>query len=199
MIMPRANMCAVLLDYTTIAICGGTVNPRQHTSACEKFDLTSHAFSPLPDMIEPRSNHATVHYRGNIVALGGCSTVNSSQCEQFDPVVCKWTPFPPCDALCYGAKAAVAADKIYAVDARVVVDTINVYDGSAWGCVSIEARYTGPIAGLGGRLCILSKQKSGDDGRENALYVYDIYAEPWTVSCKVYEGTYHGFTNCVSF
>lgn len=194
---PRWHTRAVLLDDKTIVICGGTATDGKSTSACDMFDLATHTFSPFPDMEMPRSNHAGVRYMGTIVVLGGF--YGRETCEQFDPTIGKWALFPPCRALAGGAHADVVADKIYAVSAMFVTSDIYVYDGSAWGAVSIAVKFTGAVAELGGRLCIFNSYNKAANGCKNTLHMYDTSTEPWTVSYSDYSGAYDCYDTCVSF
>ena len=150
----RSRACAILLDHTTIVICGG-FEQIDEISSCESLDLTTHTFSPFPSMMEPRGNHAGVHYRGTIVVLGGHH--EQKTCEQFDPAVFKWTPFAPLE---WGllTRAAVVEDTIYAVDVRNCF--VQVYDGTAWviiGGLPLSYRWHGPVVALGGKVVVVAE------------------------------------------
>ena len=152
---PRSCACAVLLDHTTIVICGGfTSGADNGVSSCESLDLNTHTFSPFPDMLMPRFGHAGVHYNGTIVVIGGGG--RGRACEQFDPAVFRWTPFAPISEERGGyVDAAVVNGKIYA---SIIYDrSVQVYDGAAWITVAQVPRPfpSGTAVALGGRFVVI--------------------------------------------
>ena len=142
MAVPRVNTCAVLLDHATIVICGGQCLAGDTFLSCELFDLTTHTFSSFPDMLEPRAEHAGVHYMGTIVIIGGITTEKS--CEQFDPAIGKWSPLAPLNVNRPRAGADVVENKIYVVGGNNFA--IEVYNGSAWSVIGTMAPCFGPCA-----------------------------------------------------
>ena len=152
MARPRSSACAVLLDDTTIVICGGASTYDKETDSCESLDLNTHTFSPFPDMLAPRYGHAAVRYNETIVALGGHD--KRKTCEQFDPAVCKWTPFPPLSEGRAYPGAAVVENNIYVAGDSMWVD---MYDGAVWERVMFlpPRREHCTAVALGGKLVVL--------------------------------------------
>ena len=174
MATPRTCACAVLLDHTTIVVCGGAVyDDETGVSSCESLDLTTHTFSPIPDMLVPRFGHAGVHYNGTVVVVGGASRENT--CEQFDPAVFKWTPFAPVSEDDVGyVDAAVVNGMIYA---RIAHDgSVRVYDGAAWTVVTRVPRSVtaGTVVALGGKLCVIHSYQTRAD-------VFDPATNSWSI------------------
>lgn len=146
--------CAVLLDHTTVVICGGVTADLSGTAICEIFDLDTHTFSPFPDMLEPRIAHAAVHYNGTIVVIAGYLL---SSCEQFDPTVFKWAPFAPLNTIRHSFGAAVIDGCIYVAGCD---DSIEVYDGFAWAYATMLHPYPESASAvvLMGRLVVLGAE-----------------------------------------
>lgn len=196
---PRSVTCAVLLDHTTVVICGGH-NDLSTLRLCESLDLNTHTFSPFPDMLEHRCAHAGVHYNGTIVVLGGLIvtgkrgyTDETATCEQFDPAVFKWTPFASLHECRKYFGAAVVEGKIYAASACFATDSVEVYDGSAWSIVTRMPGKTrcwiSPVA-LGGKLVITK-----DTGEVDA---YDPATKLWSVLPSMIPGD-HEYVAAISF
>ena len=183
----RCFTCAVLLDHTTAVICGGD-DGREILASCERLDLTTHTFSPFPDMLEPRRGHAGVHYNGTIVVIAG-SRLHGCTCEQFDPAAFKWTPFAPLNEgrQCFGA--AVVEGKIYAAGGQ---DDIEVYDGSVWSTVTqLPQSHRRPwTVALGGKLVVI-----GDSCDE--VDIFDPDTDSWSRLSKRPQYRYHN--TAVSF
>lgn len=162
MTTPRAFASAILLDRTTIVICGGYDDDGNELSSCESLDLNTHTFSPHPDMLQPRYYHAGVHYNGTIVVLGG--SPDDGTCEQFDPAVFEWTPFAPLPGKPHeDVKAAVVEDKIYAL---IVHDTsVQVYDGTTWTAVPQFPKTSAyrSVVALGGKVVVIGTDTDAFD------------------------------------
>ena len=173
MTTPRAEARAALLDFTTVAICGGFDDDGNVLSSCESLDLNTHTFSLLPDMLKPRYGHAVVHYNGTVVVLGGSS--DEGTCEQLDPVAFKWTPFAPLPGGSHEyevsggyVKAAVVRDKIYAF---IVYDvSVQVYDGTAWTAIPQipKAPSYRSVVAVGGRLVAIGTATDAFDPVTNS-------------------------------
>ena len=168
MTFSRSSTCAILLDHNTVVICGGFADDGPLAS-CESLDLTTHTFSPFPDMLEPRAGHAAVLYNETIVVLGGYGPMKT--CEQFDPAVCKWTPFAPLRKGRSYIGAAVIENNIYVVGE---LDVLDIYDGSAWSFVTRVpcARTHASSVALGGKLVVLSETDDID--------VFDTATNTWS-------------------
>lgn len=173
----RHGARAVLLDHTTIVICGG-YDGEQELASCDCLDLTTHTFSPFPDMLESRSPHAGLHYNGTIVVLGGQYGPDPSS-EQFDPAVFKWTPFPPLEGSCQEDGAAVVDGKIYAIDVNFGV---HVYAGAAWTAVTemppSRYSYIAASVALGGKLVFVPAYRNDAD-------VFDPDTNSWDLLPKM--------------
>ena len=179
---PRATACAMLLDHTTIVICGGVVNDdaRKGMSSCESLDLNTHTFSPLPDMLKPRYGHAGVHYSGTVVVIGGGNRENT--CEQFDPAVFRWTPFAPISEGGRGGyvDAVVIEGKIYA---RIAYDvSVRVYDGAAWTIITQIPKtfMSGAAVALGGKFVVIHSYKEDAD-------VFDPTTNSWSILAAAFQ------------
>lgn len=133
MTTPRGDSAGVLLNPTTLVFCAGD-DGEEITSKCESFDLDSHTFSPFPDMLGTRAQHAAVLYKGSIVVIGGedHDWTELSTCEQFDPNENQWKPFSPLNEPIKLPGAVVVEDKIFIVDRCHEVD---IYDGISWSTV----------------------------------------------------------------
>ena len=169
---PRTCACAVVLDHTTIVICGGSNSTiDSHLASCDSLDLNTNTFSPFPDMLEPRVGHAGVHYNGTVVVLGGGH--DEKTCEQFDPAVSRWTPFAPLPKEDGYTEAVVIGDKIYAV--TVSFGSLQIYDGAAWTVVVEIPRpfMFGPVVALGGKVVLVSSCGGAAD-------VFDSATESWS-------------------
>lgn len=170
MFTPRTRGRAIMLDDTTIVVCGGENNDENSLASCESLDLATHTFSAFPDMLEPRYSPAGVHYNGTVVVIGG--TYGQKMCEQFDPAVFKWTPFAPID--CNDPiEAVVVEDKIYAID--VYSASVWEYDGAAWVVVmaSFLCKYRPAIAALGGKIAVITWHSTNVD-------VFDPATKLWS-------------------
>ena len=168
---PRTHARAIMLDYTTIVICGGKVDDEKNLASCESLDLTTHTFSAFPEMLEHRCEHAGVHYNGTIVVIGGAN--GEKTCEQFDPDGFKWTPFAPIDCS-DPIEAVVAEGKIYAVD--IFSASVWVYDGATWVAIrpSLLCVYRPAIAALGGKIVVINWHSAN-------VSVFDPATSLWSV------------------
>ena len=188
MLLARLYTCAVLLDHNTIVICGG----RAMASAflfvdCEAFDLTTHTFSPFPDMLEPRGEHAGVHYMGTIVVIGGFTMKKS--CEQFDPAIGKWTPFASLNEGRCLLGADVVENKIYVAGGYRY--SLEVYDGGAWLVVATEIPRWHP------RTVVCLGEEVGVIATKDCVEVYNPYTNAWR-KIELHTADYTHFL-CVSF
>ena len=186
MTTPRACACAVLLDHTTIVICGGSAcgAAAGGVSSCESLDLNTHTFSSFPDMLVPRFGHAGVLYSGTVVVIGGGQ--KEKTCEQFDPAVFKWTPFAPISEERGGCvDAAVVNGMIYAL---VSYDkSVRVYDGAAWTTVTHVPRsfVAPPVVAFGGKFIVIPAHKTDAD-------VFDPATNSWSsLPAMIPRGYYH--------
>ena len=191
MASPRSATCAVLLDHNTVVICGGGHNPYERGGlvSCEVFDLTTHTFSPFPDMLESRYGHSGVHYDGTIVVIAGCERMKT--CEQFDPVTFRWAPFPPLREGRHYFGAAVVDGKIYVAGGY----TVEVYDGSAWSVATYLYCHSCKAVALEGRLVVI---RGGDDHFLTASDTFDTATHEWSSRYGKGELT-GGYINIVSF
>ena len=158
---PRSCACAVLLDNSTVVICGGFTSKNPSiTGDCERFDLTSHTFSSFPPMIIPRASHAGVHYSGTIVVMGGhYRSDDQCACEQFDQDMFKWIAFPSLNIPRTDFGAAVVGGMIYVAGDN---DCIEVYDGSVWNIVAtIACRFFANAVVCDGKVVVLGMNKEG--------------------------------------
>ena len=173
----RTRARAVLLDHTTVVICGGYDDDTNDLSSCDSLDLTTHTFSPFPDMLVPRYGHAGVHYNGTIVVIGG--GYNEKSCEQFDPAVFKWTPFAPLPAGGY-TDAVVVECKIYVVVASIC--SLQVYDGATWSVVTrIPQNYRpGPVVALEGKMVVFNWCQEDAD-------VFDPATNSWSCISMMFQ------------
>ena len=188
MTVARSDTCAVLLDHTTIVICGGfAYNHRMNK--CESLDLITNTFSPLPDMLKHRFEHAGVHYNGTIVVIGG-SDFRDDTCEQFDPAAFKWTHFASTNKCRGYVAAAVIEGKIYVSGGPD--DAVEVYDGSVWSVVTHmpQSLHRPSAVALGGKLVVIGTFCSDVD-------VFDPDAHLW--SCLTKTGEYRNSCVAVSF
>ena len=170
MALARLHTCAVLLDHNTIIICGGrSMGFPDSYVACELFDLTTHTFSPFPDMLEARSEHAGVHYMGTIVVIGGF--IQKQSCEQFDPAIGKWSPFASLNKGRQQLGAAVVEDKIYV--AGGYNSSLEVYDGSTWSVVATTVPRWNP------RKVICLGEEVGVFVTKDRVEVYNPHTNTW--------------------
>ena len=161
MTTPRTCGRAILLDHTTIVICGGhDSDGSAKLASCESLDILTHTFSPFPDMLKARFDHAGVQYNGTIVVIGGAT--GEETCEQFDPAVFKWTPFAPLPDGGY-SDAVVVESKIYVF--QLVNDYVQVYNGTAWVTVAKTPKIflCEPVAVLGGKIVVISSYSKCSD------------------------------------
>ena len=182
----RMAACAILLDHSSVVICGG-FSDRHYCDdmfGCELFDLNTHTFSSFSNMIESRFAHAGVHYNGTIIVLGGRGVeipafdiVRKTTCEQFDPVVGKWKLIAPLQHARSHFGAAVIDNNIYAVGD--VLD-IEMYDGSTWASVAMlpTVHLNASAVCLGGKLVTFGR-------REDDVHTYDPLTGTWQVLCKM--------------
>ena len=173
----RVHTCAVLLDHTTIVVCGGMGLDDKATAECEQLDLITHTFSPFPAMTKPRCWHSGVHYDGTIVIICGSDMDlegGTQTCEQYSPAIDKWIPFAT-PALCdYKLHAAVVDTKIYIV---AINGMSEVYDGSAWNMIENTCPLRSHIAAIvpfRGRLILMETHWVG------YVHAFDPKLHSWT-------------------
>ena len=169
MASPRKDTCAVLLDHTTVVICGG-FSYCQPLASCESLDLVTHTFSPFPGMLEPHCDLAGVHYNGTIVVIAGRWKRN--RCEQFDPTTFKWTPFAPTNQHSRWPAAVVVEGNIYATGEYTGVE---VYDGSLWSTVTRFPRATSAFSAvaLEGKFVVINNN-------EKEVHIFDPATASWS-------------------
>ena len=182
---PRSNTCAVLLDHDTVVICGGFTRDGGFgkTASCERFDLTCHTFSSFPGMMHARSRHAAVHYNGTVVVMGGHEEGRSQiTCEQFDPDLLKWIPFPSLTKIrdTVNSRAAIGAAVVGGMIYAAGYDIhIEIYDGSAWNVMapSFMCRFFASVVACDGKVVVLG----------GFLHKIDAY-DPSTHSISIFSG-----------
>ena len=163
---------AAVVHNGIIIITGGihAVWDTPSSSTCQCLDVSTHAVTSIPKMINERAHHACVVYRDEVVVIGGTQYrpvqmsdlpmfvqdgIPIAECERLSADMQTWTPFAELPApLSEDITAAVACDKIFAMS-RHYPSGVVVFDGTAWCTLATLPRHAGPIVYLDGEIIVL--------------------------------------------